>query len=74
MDEETAEADVSNAAEKKSSDKAETNKKPTSGKDLQPESEEKVGSNFMKQWEQILTYLSSCKITKQSRTSSYVTL
>ena len=49
MDEETAEVDVSNAAEKKSSDKAETNKKPTSGKDLQPESEEKVGSNFMKQ-------------------------
>ena len=47
MDEETAEADVSNAAEKKSSDKSETNKKPTSGKDLQPESEEKVGSNFI---------------------------
>ena len=44
MEEEAGQLELSNAGEKTSqtSDKAEMNRKPTSGKEMQPEPEEKV--------------------------------
>ena len=42
MDEEVNDCDVSSVTEKKATDKTENNKKPTSGKEMQPEPEEKV--------------------------------